>query len=536
MRSAITLLGPALNALEDPVAAVAARMTTAPDDMNASPDDMKPSPDDMKAPPDDMKSPPDDMKSPPDDMKSPPDNMKSPPDDMKSRPDNMKSPPDNMKSSPDDVQAASEQASTAQDRVPVAPARSKSRLSRRTAMSSDTNRSKDRLCLRRPGCIATRRGVSHRRLDERQTRPAMTMRLPSKIPIALVAFIIASAMNAQTPARLVYDTVHSSALEGNKYGDSPNRPLLVYLPPSYASSPTKRYPVVYLLHGFTVNELSWARGSAGFDIGRSTDSLVAAGAVREMIIVMPNERNRLLGSFYTNSSSGGGWDDFTSSELVSFIDAKYRTLATARSRGIAGHSMGGFGTFYLAMRHGGDVYGAAYALSACCTYFRMSTAPAAAAGWGLIEDLTSLDSAKRLPFGASADLALAAAWSPNPNRPPLFVDFPLERRDGSWHEVEPVLAKWDDHFPLRMIPSSIDRLKRLAGLAFDIGTRDELVPPSQLATMDTALTRAGVPHTFETYDGTHTSGVGQRIITKVLPFFSRTLEFGPSPTTGRHQQ
>jgi predicted esterase len=90
--------------------------------------------------------------------------------------------------------------------------------------------------------------------------------------------------------------------------------------------------------------------------------------------------------------------------------------------------------------------------------------------------------------------------------------------------VEPALAKWNDHFPLHMVPRSADRLKRLAGLAFDIGTRDELVPPSQLAAMDTALSRAGVPHTFETYDGTHTSGVGQRIITKMLPFFSRTLD------------
>jgi S-formylglutathione hydrolase FrmB len=348
----------------------------------------------------------------------------------------------------------------------------------------------------------------------------MTTRLRLGFALALL-FVFATPLNAQAPAsRLVHDTVHSAALEGNKYGDSPNRSVLVYLPPSYASNPTKRYPVVYLLHGFTA---SWARGNAGFDIGRSTDSLVVAGAVREMIIVMPNALNRLRGSFYVNSSSEGGWDDFISSELVSYIDSKYRTLAVPASRGLAGHSMGGFGTFYLAMRHAGDVYGAAYALSACCTYFRMSTDPGAAAGWGLIEDLTSLDDAKRLPFGASADLALAGAFSPNPNRPPLFVDFPLERREGQWQRMDAVLAKWTEHFPLDMVPRSADRLKRLAGLAFDVGTRDELVPLSQLTAMDTALTRAGVPHTFETYDGTHTSRVGERIITKVLPFFSRTL-------------
>jgi len=375
--------------------------------------------------------------------------------------------------------------------------------------------------------------------DQTTRDTAMTTRLRPRGQFVLFSVFLAAALQGQAAApatRLVHDTVHSAALEGNKYGDSPNRSVLVYLPPSYGSSPTKRYPVVYLLHGFTANELSWARGYAGFDIGRSTDSLVAAGAVREMIIVMPNERNRLLGSFYTNSSSAGGWEDFTVAELVSYIDDKYRTLATPRSRGIAGHSMGGFGTLYLAMRHAGDVYGAAYALSACCTHFRMSADPGAAAAWGLVEDLASLDDAKRLPFGASVDLAMAAAFTPNPNRPPLFVDFPAERRDSSWRLMDEVAAKWTEHFPLDMIPRSADRLKRLAGFAFDIGTRDELVPPSQLVTMDTALTRAGVPHTFETYDGTHTSGIGQRIITKVLPFFSRTLEFGPSPTTGRNHQ
>src|SRR5215467_6175623 len=175
----------------------------------------------------------------------------------------------------------------------------------------------------------------------------MTPRLRLCVAFALLgAFSIAPRLRAQAapPGRLIRDTVHSAALEGNKYGDSPNRSVLVYLPPSYASNPAKRYPVVYLLHGFSTNEMSWARGSAGFDIGRSTDSLVAAGAIHELIIVMPNERNRLLGSFYTNSSSAGGWEDFTSGELVSYIDAKYRTLASPRSRGIAGHSMGGFGT------------------------------------------------------------------------------------------------------------------------------------------------------------------------------------------------
>ena len=342
---------------------------------------------------------------------------------------------------------------------------------------------------------------------------------------ALAAISIAAALGAQpaTAGRLAHDTVHSVALEHNKYGDSPNRPVLVYLPPSYESNASKRFPVVYLLHGYGATEASWTGGYSGFDIGRAMDSLVAAGAVNEMIIVMPNARNRLLGSFYTNSESTGNWDDFISRELVSYVDAKYRTLAAPRSRGLAGHSMGGFGTFYLAMRHGGEIYGAAYALSGCCTQYQFSPTPGATSMWAGLAALPSLDSARKLPFLPAVELALSAAFAPNPNRPPLFVDFPFEMRDGQWQKVASVDARWAEHSPYAMVSSHADQLERLAGFAFDVGTRDELVSMAQLARLDTALTRAGVPHTFETYDGTHTSRIGERVITRVLPFFSRLL-------------
>jgi len=77
-----------------------------------------------------------------------------------------------------------------------------------------------------------------------------------------------------------------------------------------------------------------------------------------MIVVMPNGNNALGGSFYTNSATTGNWDDFIANELVAYIDKKYRTLPRPESRGLAGHSMGGYGTFAVGMRHAGDVYGA----------------------------------------------------------------------------------------------------------------------------------------------------------------------------------
>jgi len=83
------------------------------------------------------------------------------------------------------------------------------------------------------------------------------------------------------------------------------------------------------------------------------DDLISKGAAKEMIVVVPNGSNRYLGSFYTNSSVSGNWEDYIYRDVVSFIDDTYRTITKPASRGIAGHSMGGYGALMLAMRQRG---------------------------------------------------------------------------------------------------------------------------------------------------------------------------------------
>ena len=360
------------------------------------------------------------------------------------------------------------------------------------------------------------------------------MRLRSLVVSCLVlllpGYVRAQARVVPRTGRLVADTLHSKALEDNKYGDSPNRTMLVYLPPSSDSVAARRYPVVYLLHGFGSTERSWVRGYRGFNIETALDSLISAGAVHEMIVVMPNGNNRLGGSFYTNSEASGNWDDFISRELVAYIDGRYRTIARPDARGLAGHSMGGYGAFEMAERHGGDVYSAIYALSGCCTHFDGTINAETAPMWETLGQVTSLMEARTLTFYPQVFLALAAAFSPNVNKPPLYVDLPYEEKDGRWHPLEDVQLRWIEHSPQDEIRPYRDHLTRLRAFAFDVGTHDELVAPALLDSMDVALNRAGVAHTYETYEGTHTSGIGMRMITKVLPFFSRTLT---SPIDGR---
>ena len=150
--------------------------------------------------------------------------------------------------------------------------------------------------------------------------------------------------------------VYSNALEGNLVNDPPERDVTVYLPPSYSVDLNRHYPVVYMLHGFTDNDSQWFGWEEHWiNLHQVIDAALADGQTKEMIVVMPNAYNRFRGSMYSSSVTIGDWETFVTKELVEFLDANYRTNFDAQSRGLAGHSMGGYGTIRLGMKYP-DVY------------------------------------------------------------------------------------------------------------------------------------------------------------------------------------
>ncbi|HLL83428.1 MAG TPA: alpha/beta hydrolase-fold protein [Longimicrobium sp.] len=309
---------------------------------------------------------------------------------------------------------------------------------------------------------------------------------------------------------VVADTVHSTTLADNPLGDSPHRAVSVYLPPDYGRS-ARRYPVVYLLHGFDGGPAQWTER---FSLRTAMDSLIASGAVRPMIVVMPDGGNRFGGSFFANSAATGRWGTFLVRDVVAHVDARYRTLARASSRGVAGWSMGGHAALHRAAEHP-EVFGAAYALSPCCLGAEIlhdfGDAPRAAA-----LALRTPAEVAAAPFGGKLLVALAALHSPDPSHPlGIALPFAPGRADA--------LARWSEHNPARLARSYATARPR-PHLAFDAGTRDGLrhIPPTARA-LHAALSEAGVAHTFEEYDGTHGSHVAQRMRTRVFPFFSRVL-------------
>lgn len=304
-------------------------------------------------------------------------------------------------------------------------------------------------------------------------------------------------------------TVHSKALEGNLEGDSADRDVFVYLPPSYASQPSRRYPVVYTLHGYGLHAQQWV----GFANVGGLERGLAAGISKEMILVAPDAFTLHNGSFYSNSGTTGDWETFVAVELVNYIDSHYRTIANRDSRGLAGHSMGGYGTWRIGMKHP-EVYSALYPMSACCALDTGEPTPAILQLVGI-----SKQDAQKLPFNQKSPLARSAAWASNASNPPLFLDLPV--KDGKQRAA--VAAKWMANSLLVLLEQYAPNLKRMKAITFSVGTQDGLLQGNR--DMDDALSAAGVPHTFETFEGDHNGQVPENFEKKVLPFFSNYLAF-----------
>src|SRR5690606_11178436 len=153
-------------------------------------------------------------------------------------------------------------------------------------------------------------------------------------------------------------TVHSPSLEGNLEGNSADREVYVVLPPSYDREPTRRYPVVYALHGYFIGAKQWM---GEIHMPQTAEGAFAKGTP-EMIVVLPDSKTRHLGSLYASGSTVGDFENFIATDLIAYIDSHYRTLATPASRGLVGHSMGGYGATRIGIKHA-DKFGALYVMS-----------------------------------------------------------------------------------------------------------------------------------------------------------------------------
>jgi enterochelin esterase-like enzyme len=361
----------------------------------------------------------------------------------------------------------------------------------------------------------------------------MTSKFHDFIPLILsVAVAIPLGAQVQTevpavvpgakPVTVEHIKVHGASLEGNLEGEPVDRDVIVFLPPSYSKDKHRRYPVVYALHGYSIGAEQWTHE---IHVPQTIEGAFAQGA-KEMIVVLPDSKTAYGGSMYSSSVTTGDFERFIAHDLVTYIDAHYRTIADRLSRGLAGHSMGGYGASRIGMKYP-EVFGSLYIMSPCCMSPRPGGPPPGvdaqkyeATEKQFEETVAAMKSpadAANLPFFSKAQLATAAAWSPDPKNPPLYFDLPMKNG-----VAEPeILAKWTANAPLAFVDQYIENLRQYRAIAMDVGDQDGL--RFDTGKLHEILDSYGIRNSFEIYHGTHTSAVADRFQNHVMPFFSQNL-------------
>jgi S-formylglutathione hydrolase FrmB len=324
------------------------------------------------------------------------------------------------------------------------------------------------------------------------------------------------------PDTVEHIKIHGTALEGNLEGDAVDRDVIVFLPPSYAKSKSKRYPVVYALHGYSIGAEQWTHE---IHVPQTIEGAFAKG-VKEFIVVLPDSKTIHNGSMYSSSVTTGDFERFIAHDVVAYIDAHYRTIPNRNSRGLVGHSMGGYGASRIGMKYP-DVFGSLYIMSPCCMSARIGGGgpPGAAPASGPTPLEKAVAAAKTaadvaaLPGNFQTQLATAAAWAPDPKNPPLYADLPT--KDGV--PQPDIQAKMAANAPLAFVDQYIGNLRQYRAISMDVGDQDGL--RFDAIKLHDILDSYGLVNGFEIYHGTHTSAVAVRFQEHVMPFFDKNLCF-----------
>ena len=322
------------------------------------------------------------------------------------------------------------------------------------------------------------------------------------------------------------ETLHATSqiLQDNRIGVSPERDHRVYLPPSYVTSPARRYPVVYFCHS---SFWSPAQAVADGNLQHQLEAGFARGDTAEFILVIGDYTGPTTGSLYENSTTSGRWLDYTAEELVPLIDRTFRTLPRRESRALTGDFWGGRGALVLAMRHA-DVFGSAYALHPVATGSGNLPVDRLDIDWPAVHAASDWDT---LPGDGRSRIftAISQAFLPNPDRRPFYCDFPVElAADGT-----PKLAPANNQRMTReflldgWLDTHAEALRSLRGLALDWGRFDPTqAHVSSNRRFSKMLASLGVPHEAEE----HAGGIWDRMwtddgrfATRVLPFLGRHL-------------
>ena len=306
-------------------------------------------------------------------------------------------------------------------------------------------------------------------------------------------------------------TFESDALRGNPLSDPHVRPIWVYLPPGYDDEPDRRYASVYMIQGLT-GQLDMWRNRAAFrrNFPELADDLFAAGEAPPCILVWVDCWTSLGGSQFLDSPGTGRYHTYLCDEVVPWIDGRYRTLAEAANRGIAGKSSGGYGAMVTPMLRP-DVFGglathAGDALFEACYLpeFRESARALRDEYDGSFERFWE-DFRSRPALTKASDSVLLNSWcmaacystdEDGTVRLPFDVD--------TGELLPDVWERWLAKDPVRMVPERAEAVRSLRAVYIDSGNKDEWYLDLGAEAFRRALADVGVTDVhFELFDAGH---------------------------------
>jgi S-formylglutathione hydrolase FrmB len=315
---------------------------------------------------------------------------------------------------------------------------------------------------------------------------------------------------AELAGRFERLTVTSRVLEGNPLGDPAERPLWAYLPPGYDDDRARRYPVVYVIQGWTGQvDMWWNRSALRPSTPELIDGLFGAGTVPPALVVLVDAWTSLGGSQFVNSPATGRYLDYLCDEVVPFVDARLRTLPDRDHRALSGKSSGGYGAMVVPMLRP-DVFGALASHSGDAL-FEASFLPDFPRCARSLRDHYEgsyarylADLATRPAFSHPDDdhlletWSMAACWSAEPDG---TVTLPFDERTGRLRED--VWARWLAWDPVRMAAGHADALRSMRAIWLDAGTRDEWYLDLGARAFADELDALGVAYRFELFDAGH---------------------------------
>ena len=335
-------------------------------------------------------------------------------------------------------------------------------------------------------------------------------------------------------------------LTENLIGEDGSKVMIVYLPPSYEFT-EKRYPVIYVLHGFNGTSKSLTR-----KMKSAMDRMILSEEIQEAIAVFVDGSNRFGGSQYLSSPTIGDYETYIRRDLVNFIDKQYRTIPHRDSRGITGFSMGGYGSMHLSLKYP-EVFGVVVAQAGTYDFEDdLIQSFAENAGvimalmeplkqksgdefWDALNALADSDALKKVSLPFRNGLAYLAAVASNPDKPPCYLDLPYRLKAGfpPWERDEEVWERIFENDIIHELDRYDSRLRRnpqrlmqLNGIKLVHGLEDEKALHRQAEALDQKLTELGIEHEFVTHGGGHTF-----IAEESLQFMAKHLAFEPPPAT-----